>query len=611
MQTISVENYSNRIFVRFNLILMDPILLVLLIVGFTIFMFAWEKIPIDITAMISMAMLLLSGLVTTKEGIAGFSNDATITILFLFLLSSAIENTGAINLMGRYMLKIAGRKPKVALLVVMLVSGAASAFLNNTAVIIILMPIVFKISRFNNISPTKLLMPMSFAAVVGGTCTVIGTSTNIIVSGISEAEGFGRFGMFEFTTIGLVLFAFYFVFMFFIGSRMLPARRSVDSLTENYELKDYLTEIVIEKDSRLIGKRFKQTVLIDDMHLEVIEITSHDGSIWLPDAYEILEAGDKLLVRGSRTDIAMIKAMKGVVFAPEELIEDLDLKSNETTLIEVVVAPNSSIARSSINEINFKDLYDAIPLALRRKGVLMNEKFSDMELRFGDDILLEVKKDSIDQLKRSYDFVFTQELDKVEFNPKKMYLSVAVLFGVILLAAFNILPIIVGALIGIIILVLADCITIREAYRQVDWKIIFVLACLIPLGTALTNSGAADQLAGSILDYLSDLGPLYILFFLFILTALTTSIMSNAATAVLLCPVAISLAAQMSLDPKPFLFTIMFAASTCYLTPVGYQGNILIYGPGNYKFADFVRVGGLFTVISMFVVVFMLYSIYV
>ncbi|MBK8487357.1 MAG: anion permease [Bacteroidetes bacterium] len=398
--------------------------------------------------------------------------------------------------------------------------------------------------------------------------------------------------------------------MFFIGSRMLPARRSVDSLTENYELKDYLTEIVIEKDSRLIGKRFKQTVLIDDMHLEVIEITSHDGSIWLPDAYEILEAGDKLLVRGSRTDIAMIKAMKGVVFAPEELIEDLDLKSNETTLIEVVVAPNSSIARSSINEINFKDLYDAIPLALRRKGVLMNEKFSDMELRFGDDILLEVKKDSIDQLKRSYDFVFTQELDKVEFNPKKMYLSVAVLFGVILLAAFNILPIIVGALIGIIILVLADCITIREAYRQVDWKIIFVLACLIPLGTALTNSGAADQLAGSILDYLSDLGPLYILFFLFILTALTTSIMSNAATAVLLCPVAISLAAQMSLDPKPFLFTIMFAASTCYLTPVGYQGNILIYGPGNYKFADFVRVGGLFTVISMFVVVFMLYSIY-
>ncbi|MBK8487358.1 MAG: hypothetical protein IPL48_06195 [Bacteroidetes bacterium] len=192
MQTISVENYSNRIFVRFNLILMDPILLVLLIVGFTIFMFAWEKIPIDITAMISMAMLLLSGLVTTKEGIAGFSNDATITILFLFLLSSAIENTGAINLMGRYMLKIAGRKPKVALLVVMLVSGAASAFLNNTAVIIILMPIVFKISRFNNISPTKLLMPMSFAAVVGGTCTVIGTSTNIIVSGISEAEGFGQ-----------------------------------------------------------------------------------------------------------------------------------------------------------------------------------------------------------------------------------------------------------------------------------------------------------------------------------------------------------------------------------------------------------------------------------
>lgn len=589
---------------------MDPIILVLLIVGFTILMFAWEKIPIDITAMISMSMLMISGLVSIEEGIAGFSNDATITILFLFLLTSAIENTGAINFMGRYMLKVAGRKPNFALLVVMLISGASSAFLNNTAVIIILMPIIFKISRFNNISPTKLLMPMSFAAIVGGTCTVIGTSTNIIVSGISEAEGFGRFGMFEFTSIGIALFVAYILFMFFIGNKMLPARRSADSMIGDYELKDYLTEIVIEKDSNLIGKRFKQTVLINDMHLEVIGITSHDGTIWLPDDYEILEAGDRVMVRGSRNDIAVLKAMKGVVFAPEELINDMDLKSNETTLIEVVVAPNSSVARSSINEINFKDLYDAIPLALRRKGVLMNEKFSDMELRFGDDILMEVKKDSIDQLMRSNDFVFTQELDKVDVNPKKMYLSVAVLAGVIMLAAFNILPIIQGALIGIIVLVLADCITIREAYRQVDWKIIFVLACLIPLGTALTNSGAADLLASHILSYLSEFGPLYILFLLFLITALTTSVMSNAATAVLISPIAISLAIQMGVDPKPYLFCVMFAASTCYLTPVGYQGNILIYGPGNYKFTDFIRVGGLVTLISMFVVVFMLYSIY-
>lgn len=589
---------------------MDPVVLVLLIVGFTIFMFAWEKIPIDVTAMITMSMLMLCGLVTIKEGIAGFSNDATVTIMFLFLLSSAIENTGAINLLGKQMLRFSGRNPKRAILIVMLLSGAASAFLNNTAVIIILMPIVFKISRFNNISPTKLLMPMSFGAVVGGTCTVIGTSTNIIISGISESEGYGRFGMFEFTSIGVTLFGAYYLFMYFIGSRMLPARRSAESLTENYEMKEYLTEIVIEKGSPLAGKRLTKTALITDLNLEVIEISSHDGNIWLPDEYELLEEGDRVIVRGSRSDIAVLKSMKGVVFAPEELIEDIDLKSNETTLIEVVVAPNSSVARSSINEINFKDLYDAIPLALRRKGVLVNEKFGDMELRFGDDILLEVKKDSIDQLQRSKDFVFTQELEKIDVNFKKMYLSLSVLAGVIVMAALNILPIIQGALIGIIILVIADCITIREAYRQVDWKIIFVLACLIPLGTALTNSGAADLLASNVLVYLSDFGPLYIMFFLFAVTALVTSIMSNAATAVLLSPIAISIAVQLGIDPKPFLFTIMFAASTSYMTPVGYQGNILIYGPGNYKFSDFVRVGSLFTIISMFVVVYMLYSIY-
>ncbi|MFN3940950.1 MAG: SLC13 family permease, partial [Chitinophagales bacterium] len=351
-----------------------------------------------------------------------------------------------------------GSNPNRAIIVVMILSGVASAFLNNTAVIIILMPVVFKISRFNNISPTKLLMPMSFGAVVGGTCTVIGTSTNIIISGISESEGYGRFGMFEFTSIGFLLFCAYFLFMYFIGQRMLPARRSAESLTENYALKEYLTEIVIEKGSPLAGKRLTKTALVTELNLEVIEISSRDGNIWLPDQYELLEEGDRVIVRGSRHDIAVLKGMKGVVFAPEEKIEDLDLKSNETTLIEVVVAPNSSVARSSINEINFRDLYDAIPLALRRKGVLVNEKFADMELRFGDDILLEVKKDSIDQLQRSKDFVFTQELEKVEVNFKKMYLSLSVLAGVIILAAFNILPIIQGALIGFIILVIADCI---------------------------------------------------------------------------------------------------------------------------------------------------------
>ncbi len=589
---------------------LDDVTIVLLIVGFTLFMFIWEKIAIDITSLIAMALLMLTGVLTTKEGIAGFSNDATVTILFLFLLSAGLEKTGAINIVGRVMIKYIGKNQHLAFVAVLLVCGLVSAFLNNTAVVVIFMPIIFKIAKFTNQSPSKLLMPLSFAAIMGGTITLIGSSTNLVVNGVAVEHGYDAFGMFEVTPTGLILFAVFFLYMYFIGIKLIPARRAADSLSEDYELKDFLTEIIIEKGSAFAGKRIFDTPLVTELALEVIEISDSKGTLWLPDDYELLEENDTVLVRGSANDIMRLKQLSGVNFIKSFDVDDIDLKSNETTLVEVVIGPNSSLARSTFQEVDFRELYDAIPLAVRRRGDIIEGRLDDVELRFGDDLLLEVNKDSFDQLKRSGDFVFTQEIEKEVYDKKKMLITSGILLMVILTSAFEWLPIIQGAIIGTILMFLFKCITIREAYREVDWRIIFVLAALLPLGTALEKSGAAELLAGYMQTYISGYGPFITLFTLFAVTSVITSLMSNQATAALLSPIAISLGIQMGIDPKPLLMTVMFAASTCYLTPLGYQTNIMIYGPGNYKFIDFIKVGGLLSLLSGIVVSLCLYYFY-
>jgi len=589
---------------------LDDVTIVLLIVGFTLFMFIWEKIAIDITSLIAMALLMVTGVLTTKEGIAGFSNDATVTILFLFLLSAGLEKTGAINIVGRVMIKYIGKNQHLAFVAVLLVCGLVSAFLNNTAVVVIFMPIIFKIAKFTNQSPSKLLMPLSFAAIMGGTITLIGSSTNLVVNGVAVEHGYDAFGMFEVTPTGLILFAVFFLYMYFIGIKLIPARRAADSLSEDYELKDFLTEIIIEKGSAFAGKRIFDTPLVTELALEVIEISDSKGTLWLPDDYELLEENDTVLVRGSANDIMRLKQLSGVNFIKSFDVDDIDLKSNETTLVEVVIGPNSSLARSTFQEVDFRELYDAIPLAVRRRGDIIEGRLDDVELRFGDDLLLEVNKDSFDQLKRSGDFVFTQEIEKEVYDKKKMLITSGILLMVILTSAFELLPIIQGAIIGTILMFLFKCITIREAYREVDWRIIFVLAALLPLGTALEKSGAAELLAGYMQTYISGYGPFITLFTLFAVTSVITSLMSNQATAALLSPIAISLGIQMGIDPKPLLMTVMFAASTCYLTPLGYQTNIMIYGPGNYKFIDFIKVGGLLSLLSGIVVSLCLYYFY-
>ncbi len=587
------------------------IVLVLLIIISAIVLFATEIISIDLVAMVVMVVLMLSGLVTPTEGIQGFSNSATITVLALLILSAGLQSTGAVNLLGRYMIKLSGKSANRALLIILLVSALLSAFINNTAVVVIFMPIIFRMAKFTRSAPGKFLMPLSFAAMVGGTCTVIGTSTNILVSDLyAQYAGGSGFSIFEFSLIGAACVAAVVVYMAVVGDRLIGRRAEEDSLTEQYAIKDYLTELVVTPGSPLAGKHLRETFLIDELDAEVLEVIHKDGDVWLPSRREILQEGDRILLKVNIEDILIIQAQPGIAIQSRGEFGDEDLISGETTLLEVVVAPNSKLVRKTVREIDFKTLYGAVPLAIRRRGIFLRNKIADTVLRFGDDILLEVRKESVKGFRRNFDFIPMTEIEKPIFEKRKLILSVLITVGVVAAAAIGLAPILVTALTGCVLMFLTECITIREAYRSVEWKIIFLLAGLIPLGIAIENSGAAALIATNLHHLLGQSSPVLVVLILFVFTAMLTSIMSNNATAILITPIAIDLAIQMQVNPKAFLLAVMFAASTSFITPVGYQTNTLIYGPGNYRFGDFFKVGGLLTLLLMAIVTTMIYWMY-
>ena len=588
------------------------ILLILVIIFGAIVLFATEVISIDLTAMLVMVVLMITGLVSPEEGIAGFSNTATVTILALFILSAGLQSTGAVNLLGRYMIKVIGKSANRALIIILLVVGLLSAFINNTAVVVIFMPIIFRVAKFTSSSASRFLMPLSFAAMIGGACTVIGTSTNILVSDIyANTEGGSPFGIFEFSLIGFVIMLAFFLYMVLVGRHLINDRQKQDELTEQYKLKDYLTEVVITKGSPLAGLHLRETFLKKEIDAEILELRHKGrGGLWLPAKSELLREEDHILLKVNIDDILTIQNKAGIAITSRAEFGDDDLESAETTLLEVVVAPNSKVVRKKVHEVDFKTLYGAVPLAIRRRGTYLKERIGGVVLRFGDDVLLEARKENLGSFQRTFDFITLQEIDKPHYERQRLMLSVLITLGVVVTASLNLSPILVTSLAGCVLMFLTGCITIREAYRNVEWKIIFLLAGLIPLGTAINNTGAATLISENLYAFVGDFGPTAVIAILFAITSMLTSIMSNNATAILLAPIAIGTSLQMGIDPKAFLVTIMFAANTSFITPVGYQTNTLVYGPGNYRFGDFLKVGGFLTLIIWVIVTLMVSWLY-
>ncbi|CAN5420013.1 SLC13 family permease [soil metagenome] len=568
------------------------IILVFSVALCAVILFATEKLSVDLIALLIMASLLLLGIIKPDEAIAGFSNKATVTVAAMFVISAGLFKTGAVGYLGKVTTVIFKKNYWLGLITVMIAVGFFSAFINNTPVVAVFIPILLGVAKEIKASASKLLMPMSFASMFGGVCTLIGTSTNILVSSIAEQKGQPAFSMFEIAPLGLIMSVVGMVYMLAIGIRLIPDRRAEGDLIESFSLQEYIAEIVLREDAESVGCAIKDAPLVKEIDLSIVEIHRGEEVIFVPSPDFVLREGDVLRVRCDLEKFNKIQERKGVLFKSQLKWNDADLETTEVKLVEVVVVLNSDLIGKSLVELKFRETFGAIVLALRHRGKLMREKISDTKLSAGDTILLEVKTERFNQLSQNSSLAIISEVEKTVYRKSKLIPALIIVASVILTATLGIAPIVVSSIIGAILLVLVGCITMEEVYKAIEWRIIFLLAGVLTLEAAMENSGAAPLISSTIISVVSSWGGLVALLSAFyLMTFIFTEMMSNNATAALLTPIAIATANTLHVSPRPFLVAVMFAASASFMTPVGYQTNTLIYGPGQYKFADFLRVG--------------------
>ena len=556
-----------------------------------VFLFSYEKIPFDITALILLSVLLITGILTPKEGLSGFSNTATITIAAMFILSEGIRKTGALNDISDYFSKIGKESPKFGIILIMAAIGVISGFINNTAAVAIFIPVMITLSREIEMGASKLLMPLSFASMFGGVCTLIGTSTNILVSSIAQEEGLQAFTMFEFAPMGVIFFIAGFLYMFTIGSKLIPDRRGKGELTQDYQMQEYLTDVIIEPDSEWIGKPTNEAPILSDLDLDLIRVFKSSGGSDYKQTTTRLECGDVLRIRGSVNEIDKLIGREDVSLKPTKHWYDVDLKQGSDALVEAIVAPNSSLVQNTIGEIDFLERFGAVVLAIRHHGELQQEDLSDIKLEGGDSLLLSISRDRIREVQDDSSFVVASEAGVERYRSNKMPIAFGILAMVVGLAAFGFLPIVVTAVLGVILMNLTGCLSTEEAYNAVNWKVIVLLGGIIPFGIAMQKTGAAELLSQTLIGFLGGLGPTAIVSGFFFLSMMLTNLISNQATAVLLAPIAIDTASSMGMNVEPLLMAVTFAASLSFMTPIGYQTNTMVYGAGQYKFTDFTKVG--------------------
>lgn len=577
------------------------IALVLLITIGTVYLFVSEKFRADLVALMVLGSLVIVGLfqhlvtwirpekwISPEEGISGFSNPATITVGAMFVLSAGLQKTGAVAFVARGLKRLA-RLPTVLLLVMMITVGVVSAFINNTAAVAVFLPLMLAVSAGGKISASKLLIPLSFASQFGGVCTLIGTSTNLLVSSISERAGHGALGMFEFAPLGMIMLGAGTVYLAVFGRWLLPDRRGAQH-TENYQLGNYIAELRVMAGSRLVGQTMRTGGFGQKADVTVLEI-QRDGKVLFAPLDEQIQAGDVLLVRGGAGEIMAAKASWKLELEPEFQLRDEALEARDLRLVEVLVAPGSNLIDRTLAGVGFRRRYNAIVLAIQAQRATVRQKLNQVRLHFGDALLLLGPRDDLARLRGDPNFLVLEQVEEPSLRRAKIPIALAVIVAVVALAAFNVMPILVSSIVGCIALVVTRCLTLEEAYGAIDWKVIFLLAGVLPLGMAMEKSGAAQLLAQSTLGVVGALGPVVVLAVLYLLTAVLTEFMSNNATAVLMAPIAISTAATLGVDPKPLLMAVCFAASTSFATPVGYQTNTMVYHPGGYRYTDFARVG--------------------
>jgi di/tricarboxylate transporter len=563
---------------------------VLLLTVCAVVLFVTEKFSTDIVAILVMVVLLVSRVLTPAEGLAGFANTATITVGAMFVLSAGMFRSGAVNFVGRGLGRLARHSSGLMLFVLMVGVGVLSSFLNNTAAVAILIPVVIVVARRADTSPSKLLMPLSFASMFGGMCTVLGTSTNILASAISEQAGLGAFGMFEFTKLGVIFFAVGVTYMMTVGRKLVPDHRGRGDLTTSFGLGDYLTDLVLQAESKSVGQSLASAPLVKELGIEVLQIRRGKDTL-RPTPETILREHDVLRIQGNLRTINELKDRAGVAFGMSVNWRDEDLQSTDTRLVEAVLGPGSPLAGKSLAESHLRENYGASVLAIRQHGMLRHSEFENITLMPGDALLIDVPNDQIEHLTQQRVFLVVSRAGIPRFNWPKAIKALAIVISVVVVAAAGLLPIVAAAATGALAMVLSGCISTDEAYGAIEWNVLFLLAGMLSLGAAMEKTGASTMLADGMVNWVGGFGPIALLAAFFGATMLLTEVMSNNATVALLLPIAITTAHSIDANPRTFMFAVVFAASSSFMTPVGYQTNTMIYGPGQYRFMDFVRVG--------------------
>ncbi len=561
---------------------------VFLLLSIAVILFVTEKLPVDVVALMILAALLLLGLVNAEEGLSGFASTATVTVGAMFVLSSGLQRTGAVGALGRAMRRI-GDSQSALLLAVMATIGVISAFVNNTAAVAVFLPLVLAACARRKVSPSRILIPLSYASQFGGVCTLIGTSTNLLVSAIAVKAGLEAFSVFEFSKLGAIMLVVGVAYFLVVGRWLLPERNRAE-LTEAYELRDYITEFRILVDSPLIGKRVHETGLRDQHDATVLKIIRQDEHIDMPVHHKLRE-GDVLLVEGRIKELMDARDTMKLAIEPRFKLSDKELKDEDLTLVEALIAPRSSLIGRTLKTLDFRRRFNAIVLAVQRKEQTLRKKLNAVRLQFGDALLIQARPAELAQLRADPDFIVLDEVEAPSLRKGRAPVALGIVAAAIALAAFNVFPILHTAVAGCVALILTRCLSVEQAYAAVDWKVIFLLAGILPLGIAMESSGAAKLIADNTLGLVSGMGPHVVLAVLYLLTALLTETMSNNASAVLLAPIAITIAKDLGVDAKPFLMAVCFAASTSFATPVGYQTNTMVYHPGGYRFTDYLKVG--------------------
>ncbi len=575
------------------------IILVFTIIIGALILFVSGIFPVDLTAILVMTALMVTGVLTPQEAISGFSNSATITILGLLIISEGLKNTGAVEHLGNQVLSISGEKEGLTLLLIMGIAAFSSGFINTTAIVAVFIPVVFKIAQERNINPAILLIPLSFASMVGGSSTMIGTSTNLLINSLAIEQGLAEFNIFKPTLIGLLLLIILMVYMLTIGKKLLrPDRENVEVFDQKVDPKQYLTEITIPEHSPYIGKTIREAGIYQDLDGKILGAGRAGQATEGYDPEWVIQGKDTFIIKTDVKEIVKLNANPNLRILTNELTDNRGVKANERELelFEVLIGSNSNLLDQRIKEIDFGSYYDAWPLAVKKKRIQSPEQLMDHKISYGDILLMSGNSHQDD--KKSLDaWIMVQQFSKENIREKllrqdKKWISVVILLAVVLLAVSKILPILVSAWTGVSMMFITGCITLKKAYDNVEWKVIFLLAGIIPLGTALTKSGADQLLANGLLSLTGEASLHLVVSILFAVTVLFTGIVSNQATAVLLLPIAFKVANDLSLPAEPLVMAILFGASSSFLTPVGYQTNAMVLGPGNYRFVDFLKVGG-------------------